>query len=1780
MSPVSISNCIINKCRSRNSLLKSRSNVRSESRGSFQAKTLRLGTSSVFWNWLCVGWITAMAANVLLPILFPLSDELDYPNVTKFLRIGLADKNDHPPFFEQSLYEVELLEDQAVNQTLLTLTANDLDEVSRMHYEIIEGNEEKTFAIGKLSGELYLTQPLDYETRRKYDLGLLVSDGRHESDTRLIIHVLDVNDNPPLFDRHLYETRITEEVDKGLPKHILTVTVTDGDYDRPQNVVFSLSGQGIDVENPENSHFHIVPSTGEVFVRKPLDRDYPGGRPSWGLTVFAQDEGGTGLVGYSEIVVNLKDINDNPPVFSEELYYGNITENGSYGQEVIAMAADDYDDPKEGTNAQLSYSIEKNVIHEVTAKPIFMIEPETGVVRTAVCCLDREKTSSYTIQVVAMDGGGLKGTGTVSIQVQDINDRPPRFTKDEWVIETDETDSLSLPTEPILTVTVYDEDENNTFAYKVIDSSGYGADKFEMLTNDDGTGSLVVVKPLDFEDPRQAHGFRFQIQVSDTGDDDFPESYHTAKSWVKVRLKDINDNNPHFIRHTSEVQVLENVQVGKNIVQIKARDFDKGGKSKISYLIERLSDKHRHFHIDESGLVTVQRALDREANPKHVVKVLAVDDGFPARTSTATLTVSVLDVNDNAPKVSSSYQPVLPENTPPRKFAEILATDADDPLKNNGPPFHFSLSSEASNEIKSSFKVDSVPDGADGKGMAVISSLREFDREVQKEYYVPIVVADSGEPPMIGTSTITVIIGDDNDNIMKSGTKDVLFYSYKGRAHDTQIGNVYVWDPDDWDVEDKKFTWVRHPHPNFRLDEETGMLTLKYAASETSYHLKFNVHDNRHLQSNIEAKVTVKVKHIDDTAIQNAGSIRIQGIGETEFIGKWNYRKREYMKSVADNFKENLAEILGVSLNDVHLFSIQLKQSKPPVTDVFFSVFDSEYLSSVEINGLLLMHKKEIERRLSLNIIMVGINECFYENLHCDGSCTSKLEVLKPHHLIDANSTSFVGLQTKVIPECVCGARDFSTEESCRPNPCYNNGQCIEEESSVYCLCPDGYDGPRCQMLSRTFSGNGFVWLPPLQTCESSHLSVEFLTTDPEGLIFYNGPLLSPEKNKNFVTDFIALEIVNGKLRLLINFGSGTLLLGVNNSEPLNDGRWHRADIFWDKEEARLDLDYCMDVKLSETESNMEEAADFSVCQSRGRLPPFNEYLNINTPLQVGGLAHTTFFKTMFRNNNNVPAGKPFQGCIKNLIMNSQFYDFAHPGLQRNSEAGCSQFTKLCNNNATVVGCGTNGICDGSIHEPVCLCHPGWTGLYCDESTVPSYFEENSYIKYSLSFKPNPFHTSFQLRFRTWEENGELFRISDLLEQEYGILEIQDSHLQFRYNLDSVSLTEEVLCLSSIFVNNGEWHDVKILRYGSVAIIALDGGEGRKYNETSKFFGHMFMDIDKQEGVFAGGQAEYSNVNIFTVHNDYKFGCIDDLRLEGKTLPLPPSLSGTQWAQATVIHNISSECTSPSQCLNITCIAPLICKDLWMKHECGCPEGTLLSKDNRVCLDHDECLSSPCKNGGICHNLQPSYICQCSHGYTGPNCELTQDISTLNPSMPALAAVVVCVIIIFALVFVIIFCLRRKRQRSPKDNTSNMKQETTVKYKEKGDGEGEVTILDLTALPAPNVVTNGGNFIPRIVQDKSSSSGITSVDVVVCKREGKKSVTLQKPPNWEDLRNYAYEGGGSTASSLSSLGSGTDSGEQSFEYLASWGPCFLRLAALYAECDSEEDDEERARDPS
>lgn len=126
---------------------------------------------------------------------------------------------------------------------------------------------------------------------------------------------------------------------------------------------------------------------------------------------------------------------------------------------------------------------------------------------------------------------------------------------------------------------------------------------------------------------------------------------------------------------------------------------------------------------------------------------------------------------------------------------------------------------------------------------------------------------------------------------------------------------------------------------------------------------------------------------------------------------------------------------------------------------------------------------------------------------------------------------------------------------------------------------------------------SGWAWYPPLELCDESHLSIEFSTRKPDGVLLYNGPIVPPETDEQLISDFISLELVRAHPRLLVDFGSGTLELRVETKNGLDDGDWHRIDIFWDREEVRMVVDFCKSAVVMEHEDGTPTEFDDSSCQ-------------------------------------------------------------------------------------------------------------------------------------------------------------------------------------------------------------------------------------------------------------------------------------------------------------------------------------------------------------------------------------------------------------------------------------------------------------------------------------------------------------------------------------------------------------------------------------------------------
>ena len=1309
------------------------------------------------------------------------------------------------------------------------------------------------------------------------------------------------------------------------------MSATDGDRDRPQRIVYFLTDQGTSEKSEKNERFFSINSqTGEIFVERPLDRDAPHGRPVWRFTVYAEDEGGhNGLVGYADVVVNLRDINDNAPFFPNTVYIGNVSERGVPGQTVMTMQAIDYDDPNEGRNAKLVYAISQNQVSE-DGQLIFRIDEDTGVIYTAVGNLDRETNPEYTLKITATDGDAREGSAQAIIKVKDVNDMPPAFARKEWFVEVDETLDGKIPETPILIVQVNDADslESNRFSYKVI--AGQYADKFTMVTNADGTGSLKIAKPLDYEDPEQKYGYNITIQVNDGGEiEGVP---HTDEANVYIKLRDINDNPPEFDKPSIETLAKEDFPIKTLLATFNATDPDQNGQSKVRYSIDRSTNKRKQFAINpRTGAVTIQRPLDREEQPRVSLKILATDDGVPQRTAVATLTVVIEDINDNPPKFLKDYVTIVYENSPPGKIEEIQAADSDDRNAGNGPPFYFRMDPNAPQHIKDKFEV--IHESGTGEGVAHVHTKQVLDREVQKEYQVPILIRDSGNPSLSGISYLTVVVGDINDNKMHPGSKTIFVYNYKGQYRNIPIGRVHVEDLDDWDLHDKKFSWENNnPHPNFHLDSSNGTIFMMNV-TEGSYLLHFFVSDKKFTQD-VTANVTVVVKNLPDEAVYNSGSIRLSGITDEDFIRVWDWKTQSQVKSKYERLRETLSSILKEDTSNIDIFSVvtHYRKGRIPETDVRFAAHGSPYHKSTFLNGYVAINRRAIERELGLNITMVGIDECLNELSPCDGSCTNTLRVEPYPHVVNANRTSIVGVYTRVVPVCECAARRLDEIDGCNSQPpfCLNGGKCTMQGRIATCECPPGFTGPQCQTTTRTFGGRGWAWFPPLEQCESSHLSLEFMTESGSGIIFYNGPVDAPETGVSINGDFISLELDNGRPKLIVDFGSGTSEVVINTIKELHDGEWHHVDIFWGREDIRMVIDNCRDAKFEEDTDH--PSMNRSNCEQRAAIKQFSEFLNVNSPLQIGGVFHREIekFFPLWRHRHT---REGFKGCIRNFIHNSRTYDLGSPGGSIDSTSGCSVSEEQCQANSLTSMC-VHGQCIGSYKSAHCQCDPGWIGPNCNDETQVKMFQQSSFIRYALSFDPNPYITDIQLRFRTRQRNGELIRITGKNTREYCVLEIKDRRLRFRYHLNQIhSMRESELTLMEYIASDGFWHTVRVVRHGSTATMEVDGGGGKKFNETTDFMDlHQLLVVNKP-GIIVGGDVNHMGPAAYYVENGLHDSCITDIRIDQRHLPME---NGSENAAVTESRNILDGCVSANTCSKgqNTCAPPFVCTDMWNYHEC------------------------------------------------------------------------------------------------------------------------------------------------------------------------------------------------------------------------------------------------------
>ncbi|XP_066957970.1 putative neural-cadherin 2 isoform X2 [Macrobrachium rosenbergii] len=1378
------------------------------------------------------------------------------------------------------------------------------------------------------------------------------------------------------------------------------------------------------------------------------------------------------------VTVIVKDINDNAPSFPNATIFGEVQENGPIDLSVAVVSAWDADDEAEGTNALISYSIEKNVIEERSGQAIFAVHPETGLVRTAICCLDRETTPEYHIQVVAVDGGGLKGTGTVVVRLADVNDNSPRLTRELWQVEVNETWASGPPDNSTLVeISTLDHDTSNYFFYRVVESSGWGWEHFAVRTH--GTvGQLYANRTLDYEDPAHRRGFRFMVQVTDRGRGGWSDSRHTDTAWVAVQLLDLNDNPPEFRRPHVHITVREDTPPGTLLATLPARDPDMSGQQRVKYHVRA---SWGALTVDNGGGVRLWRALDREApgGEKAIAKVIGVDEGIPPLSSTATLTVTVTDVNDCPPRLLPPTVLHVKEGASSTKLGMLTATDDDVWALGHGPPFNLSLAPSNPVHVLQLLALKYDPTVDSGRGGAEIWTLGPIDREEYPQLTAEIILSDAGG--LSTTQPVTIIVDDINDNPMKPAAKTVYLWKTQGGGVDTDIGRVYVMDPDDWDLEDKTFSWAGSPHPLFSLNTETGTIYASTHVREGRYELYFTVSDRVWRQYDVSANVTVAVRYLSPEALAHAVPITLIPTTPARVTSGWTPMRgggglgllSETVTKIVQQDPKNV-EIVSVygppSAEVAHAVShpedpfphyrALPHALKEPFACVWVSVSKKGggYIDPIKLQGLLALHIQQLEDVMKVRVLLEEPSRSY-------GSASSGDEGLPPDfpgvsdpssiasmastslrlQVVDTNSTSLVTPKLSRAPDCRSHIRD--ADDACTPSSCLNGGKCVRTDIGNRCICPGGSWGRRCKILSRTFRGSGWAWVKPLTPCLPTTISLRLLTKNLDALLLYSGPLASTSpRPRQPSAALIVLQLVQGRPQVLLEGARGPLKLEVD--VQLNTGSWHVLHLHLNAQGVTLMVDRCSHQRLLNV-TNVEHCLARAAWQE----PHTSEGWISSVPLQVGGLAHPYPHPHLYGWSSG-PVQHGLDGCISHLKINSQLIDLGEPAFSSGSSARCSIQDSACKQ-----GCGLKGQCTGGLKEPLCSCDPGWVGPQCNTSTIPMTLNHSSFSKLTLSFSPGPFTLETQLRVRTQgRSNGLLLQLSSQSQLVSLSLRLRGGVACATIS-GSPEINQEV-CVEDYFLGDGFWHTLYVARQGYDLAISVDDGDEWRHNDTLTSFLTTLrpegmqgteteppvpFNVDMEENVSIGGVPKYSDQNVVSVQHDLTDSCIDDVRISGHHIPLPPNGNSTDWGQVTTYQHVEAGCKSPDLCVNTSCLPPLACHQTWRHTTCSCGPGKHLVAG--ICHDVDECTYQPCLHGGTCTNLYPGYQCSCATGTIGYNCEwhqLPSHTQHLTPPMAIAALTLSLLVLVLMGVLLTIWIHRSRTGRGAGMRSTGVESETDV----------------------------------------------------------------------------------------------------------------------------------------
>ena len=675
--------------------------------------------------------------------------------------INVGDENDVRPTFPQATLSVEISELSRVESSVVQLQAIDPD-TDDLTYFLIEGNEEGKFEIDAVSGLVSLAALLDFELADLYSLVASVHDGVTTSvmsNVTITVRVLDENDNSPQFSEDTYTVQVPEDLFPGAS--VLTVLANDSDSGDNGAIQYSIGSV-----TPSQPLFSIDTVSGVVSTISALDYE---NQTSYQIRVVASDLGDPAQSSTSLVLVLVSDLNDNAPVFRQgPAVTITHTENLQEGAELTVFEATDADT---GTNAQIVFSLQY-----VNTVP-FQINPSSGVV-TLSGALDYETETEYQVEVVASDLGSPAMSSTISLTLLllDQNDNTPVFTQEQYSVSISETHPEGSS---VLQVTASDRDTGDNAVIRYFITAGNINSAFEINATN---GLISLANSVDFETVSQ-------YRLSVTAVNSLATNQLAAAVMVTVQVQEVNEFVPMFLLNSYQQSVVENLPAGLSLLDVVAADNDEGPSGELNYQLSSGNDRMA-FQILDNGTLTSLISLDRELQQVYNLTVTVSDEGVPSFSTSTTVLVTVLDVNDSPPLflISTSYTANLLENavggtdislTPP-----LRVSDDDQPGSDN-TEITFRIVSGDPDQV---FTINSLSGQLQAVGL--------IDFEQTSQFELVLEAADNGTPPLSSTATVSINILDVNDNPPRITNASAQVIFTEGQDRLLLLPNITVSDAD------------------------------------------------------------------------------------------------------------------------------------------------------------------------------------------------------------------------------------------------------------------------------------------------------------------------------------------------------------------------------------------------------------------------------------------------------------------------------------------------------------------------------------------------------------------------------------------------------------------------------------------------------------------------------------------------------------------------------------------------------------------------------------------------------------------------------------------------------------------------------------------------------------------------------------------------------------------------------------------------------------------------